>query len=224
MNRALAFFAGLCVVALWVIFPPTVKSLRVVRIEPEPIAITVPDIERTVYVLPAVHVPVTLPPASYRYRHSIERAAQRAFTRTDAPVALLAAQIFAESNFQAAATSNKGAAGVAQFMPATAAMMGARYPEFRPVNPRDADWAIRAQALHMRDLYQLYPAASTECDRWALALCSYNGPPQLCQREQSLASNPNIWFGSVEDVRVKGRGIAAYKGITLVRAPHSVAD
>jgi soluble lytic murein transglycosylase-like protein len=77
--------------------------------------------------------------------------------------ALLAAQIYAESSFNPFAVSNKGAQGIAQFMPATARGMGLS-------NPFDPEQAIDAQAHLMRDLIREFGSVP-------LALAAYNAGP-----------------------------------------------
>lgn len=200
----------LCVSALlWLVFPPDFST--------PPVKVLLPDAQAPSQGLPSVSaLPVTvptlvpvqvyapLPAASYRYRRAIELAGVRAFG-LGAPVALLAAQIRAESAYSATATSHAGAQGMAQFMPDTARSMARLYPELRPANPRDPAWAFRAQALHMRDLVAAYPGAATECDRYALALSAYNGGPRALDRERALASDPSIWFDGVEVQRSRTR-------------------
>lgn len=189
---------------LWLVFPPDFST--------PPVKVLLPDAQAPVQAAPSVsNLPVT-PPAvvpvqvfeqvfepvhamSYRYRHAIEVAAIRAFG-LDAPVALLAAQIRAESAYTATARSSAGAQGMAQFMPNTARSMARLYPELRPANPRDPSWAFRAQALHMRDLVALYPSAASTCDRYAFALSAYNGGPRALERERALASTSTLWFGA----------------------------
>ena len=80
------------------------------------------------------------------YAPAIARAAQR----WNVSATLLAAQLYAESNFNPFAVSGAGAQGIAQFMPGTAAAMGLR-------DPFDAERAIDAQAHLMRDLLRRFP-------------------------------------------------------------------
>jgi soluble lytic murein transglycosylase-like protein len=93
------------------------------------------------------------------YAPALSRAAQR----WNVSAALLAAQLYAESNFNPFATSRAGAQGIAQFMPGTAAAIGLR-------DPFDAEQAIDAQAQLMRDLLRRFPAVP-------LALAAYNAGP-----------------------------------------------
>lgn len=91
-----------------------------------------------------------------RFAAPIARAARR----WNVSAALLAAQLYAESNFNPFARSPAGAQGIAQFMPGTARAIGLR-------NPLDAEAAIDAQARLMRDLLRRFGAVP-------LALAAYN--------------------------------------------------
>ena len=86
-----------------------------------------------------------------------------AAARWGVSAALLAAQLMAESGFDAGAVSPAGAAGIAQFMPATAAAYGLG-------DPFDAEAAIDAQAHLMSDLLGQFGAPE-------LALAAYNAGP-----------------------------------------------
>jgi hypothetical protein len=94
-----------------------------------------------------------------RFAPMIARAAQR----WSVSAALLAAQLYAESNFNPFAQSRAGAQGIAQFMPGTAAVLGLE-------NPFDAERAIDAQAHLMRDLLRRFGSVP-------LALAAYNAGP-----------------------------------------------
>ncbi len=91
-----------------------------------------------------------------RFRDAIAAAARR----WNVSGALLAAQLMAESNFNPFAVSPAGAAGIAQFMPATAAAYGLG-------DPFDPEAAIDAQAHLMSDLLAQFGDT-------ALALAAYN--------------------------------------------------
>jgi soluble lytic murein transglycosylase-like protein len=84
----------------------------------------------------------------------------RASAKWNLPVELLAAQLYAESNFNPFAISGAGAKGLAQFTPATANAYGLR-------DPFDGEASIEAQAHLMHDLLARYKTA-------ALALAAYN--------------------------------------------------
>jgi Transglycosylase SLT domain/D-alanyl-D-alanine carboxypeptidase len=94
-----------------------------------------------------------------RFAPAIVRAAQR----WSVSAHLLAAQLYAESNFNPFARSPAGAEGIAQFMPGTAEAMGLG-------NPFDAAAAIDAQAHLMRDLLGRFGSVP-------LALAAYNAGP-----------------------------------------------
>ena len=99
-----------------------------------------------------------------RYAPLIARAAQR----WSVSAQLLAAQIYAESNFNPFARSPAGAQGIAQFMPGTARALGLR-------NPFDPGQAIDAQAHLMRDLLRRFGSVP-------LALAAYNAGPAAVAR------------------------------------------
>ena len=87
----------------------------------------------------------------------------RAAARWNISVALLAAQLMAESNFNPYASSSAGAQGIAQFIPSTAAAYGLD-------DPYDSEAAIDAQAHLMSDLLRQFGDS-------ALALAAYNAGP-----------------------------------------------
>jgi soluble lytic murein transglycosylase-like protein len=84
----------------------------------------------------------------------------RASSKWNIPVELLAAQLYAESNFNPFAVSPAGAKGLAQFTPQTATAYGL-------TNAFDGRAAIEAQAHLMHDLLAKYKTT-------ALALAAYN--------------------------------------------------
>jgi Transglycosylase SLT domain/D-alanyl-D-alanine carboxypeptidase len=91
-----------------------------------------------------------------RFAPLIVRAAQRRGVSAH----LLAAQLYAESNFNPFARSPAGAEGIAQFMPGTAEAIGL-------LDPFDPEAAINAQAHLMRDLLSRFGSVP-------LALAAYN--------------------------------------------------
>jgi hypothetical protein len=99
-----------------------------------------------------------------RYAPLIAHAAQR----WGVSAQLLAAQLYAESNFNPFAVSPAGAQGIAQFMPGTAAGLGLR-------NPFDAAASIDAQAHLMHDLLARFASVP-------LALAAYNAGPGAVAR------------------------------------------
>jgi len=94
-----------------------------------------------------------------RFAPLIIRAAQR----WGVSAHLLAAQLYAESNFNPFARSPAGAEGIAQFMPGTAEGIGL-------ADPFDPGAAINAQAHLMRDLLGRFGSVP-------LALAAYNAGP-----------------------------------------------
>jgi hypothetical protein len=99
-----------------------------------------------------------------RFAAPIATAAQR----WNVSAALLAAQLYAESNFNPFAVSPTGARGIAQFEPGTAAAYGLR-------NPFDAARSIDAQGHLMRDLLRQFGSVP-------LALAAYNAGPGAVAR------------------------------------------
>lgn len=97
-----------------------------------------------------------------QYASAISKAAQR----WNISAAVLAAQLYAESNFNPFAVSSKGAVGLAQFIPSTAAAYG--------FDPRDAEASIDGQAHLMHDLLKQFGTVP-------LALAGYNAGPRPVQ-------------------------------------------
>jgi soluble lytic murein transglycosylase-like protein len=91
-----------------------------------------------------------------RWRDALVRGS----AKWNVPVELLAAQLYAESNFNPFAQSPAGAQGLAQFTPGTARAYGLH-------DPFDGEASIDAQAHLMHDLLAKYKTA-------ALALAAYN--------------------------------------------------
>jgi soluble lytic murein transglycosylase-like protein len=94
---------------------------------------------------------------------SLQAVISRAAQRWNVSGALLAAQLYAESNFNPFAQSGAGAQGIAQFTPSTAHAYGLS-------NPFDPAQAIDAQAHLMRDLLRRFASVP-------LALAAYNAGP-----------------------------------------------
>lgn len=135
------------------------------------------------------------PPVARKYRPTMTREA-RAVWGLDAPIPMLAAQIHQESAWNEGARSPVGAGGLAQFMPSTAT----DFPdELGRVDVYNPDWAIRAQARYMRDLYGRvsYPR---ECDRMGASLSAYNGGIGWHNKRQRIAvdrGDPTNFWNSV---------------------------
>jgi soluble lytic murein transglycosylase-like protein len=112
-------------------------------------------------------VPGFVPP---QYAQMLRTAAQR----WNVSATLLAAQIYAESGFNPFARSNKGALGIAQFMPETARGFG--------IDPLDPAQAIDGQAHFMRDLLRQFGSVP-------LALAAYNAGPTAVSACGCIPSN-----------------------------------
>lgn len=116
-----------------------------------------------------------VPPEAARYRAELTRAAHSQWG-LGAPVAALAAQVHQESAWNPQAVSQVGAAGLAQFMPATARWWcdtnGIGLAQCQPKNPT---WALRALVGYDKYLFDRAPTRYTDRDRMHVALRAYNG-------------------------------------------------
>ena len=81
-----------------------------------------------------------IPATANRYRADLTRNARLAWGLA-APVALFAAQVHQESGWNPAAVSRVGAAGLAQFMPATAQWIGGLTPDLAERQATNPAWA-----------------------------------------------------------------------------------
>jgi hypothetical protein len=104
------------------------------------------------------------------YREEIERAVRLYWGSFQYPEAW-AAQLYQESLCDPAAVSPVGAAGLAQFMPATWRETAARLGV--DATPHD-DIAIEAGAFYMMQQMGIWRAPRPHFERWQLALASYN--------------------------------------------------
>lgn len=135
-----------------------------------------------------------------RYAPLIARAAQR----WSVGAALLGAQLWQESKFNPRAVSPVGAAGIAQFMPATAAAYGLTAAErFDPAK------AIDAQAHLMHDLLRQFASVP-------LALAAYNAGPGNVSRCMCVPPFPETQ-GYVQSILalLGGAGLAAPAGLEI---------
>lgn len=143
----------------------------------------------------------SIPHQAKSYQRTLVRSAH-AYWGLDAPVATIAAQIHQESLWRADAVSPVGAEGLAQFMPTTSDWFASMYPhtlgDRQPFNP---GWSLRAVVLYDRWLHQRIQASS-DCERWAFVLASYNGGLGWVLKDKRLASakgaDPLAWFDNVE--------------------------
>jgi len=139
-----------------------------------------------------------VPPAAEAYRRDLVRIGQDVWGM-DAPVSLLAAQLHAESGWRPGAVSPVGAGGLAQFMPATARDVAARYGG-GPPNVFDPRWAMRAQSVYLRELKGLVGSARNDSERMAFALSAYNGGLGWVRRRQAMSDDPGRCLGASCDI------------------------
>lgn len=129
--------------------------------------------------------------AGEQYRRELTRAAHLEWG-LDAPVPVFAAQIHQESGWNPDAVSRVGAAGMAQFMPATArwwcAATGTSPADCQPRNPK---WAMRALVGYDKWLWQRIPARSAAFDHMWATLRAYNGGLGHWQEEARRAADPS---------------------------------
>lgn len=97
------------------------------------------------------------------YRGPYLDLARAAARRHGVPEDLFLRLVQQESGFNAQAVSHKGAIGLAQLMPGTAAMLG--------VNPRDPRENLDGGARYLRAQYDRFRT-------WRLALAAYNAGPE----------------------------------------------
>ncbi len=129
---------------------------------------------------------------------------------------MLAAQGYQESQLDQSRRSARGAVGVMQLLPSTAA--GA------PVNIRDiassADRNIEAGARYMAHLRARYvnDPALGEVDRVLMTFAAYNAGPGNLRRFRAeavkMGLDPNVWFDNVEQAasRIVGQETVQYVG------------
>lgn len=138
-------------------------------------------------------------PAPTAYDRAIEAAA-----RTHLPdVAqihgwqLYKAQLWQESRLDPRAVSPAGAAGLAQFMPATWREIRDQM-QFGSVSPHVAEYAIVAGAVYMAQLRRRWHAPRPEWDRHSLALASYNAGMGNLLRAQRACGGVNRYAEVME--------------------------
>lgn len=126
-----------------------------------------------------------------QYDREIEAAAERWWPR-HVEWRWWKAQLYQESRLDPAATSPVGAAGLAQFMPATWAEISAK-AGFAGASPRAIGPAINAGAYYMRRLAEGWRSPRPEIDRWDLARASYNAGMGSILAAQDLCDGLPLW-------------------------------
>ncbi len=126
---------------------------------------------------------------------------------------MLAAVAFQESGLRHDRRSHRGAVGIMQLLPTTAADPNVGIPDISDVE--DNIHAGTRYLAFLRDRYFADPAI-TEADRRALTWAAYNAGPAKVRRMRALAAelglDPDVWFGNVEVAagRIVGRETVTY--------------
>jgi membrane-bound lytic murein transglycosylase MltF len=166
------------------------------------------------WTLIAAHpVPPFIPQAAHVFKVELQREARKAFG-AGAPVALFAAQIEAESSWNPRAKSPSGDLGLAQIKTTTARYLARIRPGPGTGSARDPTWSIKAMLWYNYHLREAIPWAANDCERWKMALASYNGGLGNVFKERTLCArakgcDPGRWSGHVE--RFGARGKRAYR-------------
>ncbi|MFY0680440.1 MAG: lytic transglycosylase domain-containing protein [Thalassovita sp.] len=118
---------------------------------------------------PTVHTPTKWgsPAFSGKYDGPYLDMARSAALRHGVPADLFLRLVQQESGFNAKAVSPKGALGLAQLMPATAATLG--------VDPHDPYQNLDGGARYLSEQYRAFGS-------WRLALAAYNAGPNAVQK------------------------------------------
>jgi len=119
---------------------------------------------------PRVEVPaaaVNAPAFNGRYRGPYLAVARDAARRHGIPEDLFLRLVQQESGWNVGARSHKGAIGLAQLMPGTAAYLG--------VDPNDPSQNLEGGARYLREQFNTF-------GDWRLALAAYNAGPRAVQR------------------------------------------
>lgn len=113
---------------------------------------------------------------------------------------LIAAQIYTESNFKTDACSPVGAIGLMQIMPKTAQFLG-----FSPQSVINPEINIAVGCRYDQRMYSLWGRQTTDYNRLAFALASYNaGRARVLKKystEDSLTSWENVYSSLPEETQ-----------------------
>ena len=153
----------------------------------------------------------SIPRAAQPHKAALIKAAHYEFG-LDAPVALLAAQIHAESHWRPDVTSALGAQGLAQFMPATARWLPEVAPHTGKPEPYSPGWSIRAMCAYDNWILKQI-SAENSFERWAMTLSAYNGGLGWLKKDKRKALAEGFdsqrWFNHIENVNA-GRKKSAF--------------
>jgi soluble lytic murein transglycosylase-like protein len=158
------------------------------------------SLRRVALIQPASHETSREPAADYgTYSKEIAEAA----ARYALPERLIWAVIRAESGFDAGAVSARGARGLMQLMPETAAILGVR----DPFNPREN---IQAGARHLRGMMERFrndlPMALAAYNAGERPVASYRGIPPYPETREYVARVLR-YYGAPPAWQVQGSGI-----------------
>lgn len=135
-----------------------------------------------------------VPDLANRMRRDVVRLAQVEFGLDGRDyAALIGAQIHQESRWNPNAKSPAGATGLMQIMPATSAWLSKTVPDLGKAAPYDPRWSLAAGIEYDRQLFIQIKAYDSLCDRWGLALLSYNRGIGHITKQQRSASKPGNW-------------------------------
>lgn len=117
----------------------------------------------------------------------------------DAPVSSFAAQIHQESRWNPTAHSPVGAAGLTQFMPATAQWIRTMDGQLSSGDVYNPVWAMRALVVYDQFLYKKVSGLNP-CERLAFAMSAYNGGLGWVNKRKARSPNPLQCFGLTCDI------------------------
>lgn len=127
----------------------------------------------------------------------------------------VAAQAYQESRLNHKKKSHRGAMGLMQLLPSTAADPNVDIPDIKSVE-NNVHAGVKYLAF-LRDRYFSDPEISPE-DRFALSWAAYNAGPgkvgQMRNKARKMGLDPNVWFSNVELAagRIVGRETVQYVG------------
>lgn len=125
------------------------------------------------------------------------------------------AQAYQESRLDHSRKSHRGAVGIMQLLPSTAADPNVGIPDISSLE--DNIHAGVKYLAFIRDRYFSDPAISDE-DRLAFSWAAYNAGPgrvrQMRRKAEQLGLDPNAWFGNVE---IAAARIVGNETVTYVR-------
>ncbi len=159
-----------------------------------------------------------VPPAAQRYSLKLRQAAHTGWG-LDAPVAAFAAQVHQESQWHPDARSPVGAAGLAQFMPATATWISGVYAAPGGAAPSNPTWALRQLVNYDHWLWLRIYDAADDCQRMAYTLSAYNGGLGWVYKRQKMGLEPGICLGATCAINP---GVSTSAQLENARYPHRI--